>query len=202
MPLDLQPVLLRVLQDKKVTRIGSSRSTPVEFRLVAATNKNLIEMIKEKQFREDLYFRLAVFKITIPPLRERDDDTVLLANYFLDELSGKMNKTLPKLSSEARKTIINYSWPGNIRQLENAMVHALCVCSGAEIEKEHLPDEMFHYHTYNADNRILTISEMEKMAIIKAMQQTKNNTLTASELLGIGRTTLYKKLKEYNISCT
>lgn len=142
MPLDLQPVLLRVLEEKKVMRVGGSRYIPVDFRLIAATNKNLWDLVENKQFREDLYYRLAVFKVCIPPLRERGPDIIKLVKHFINTIAQKQQIPVPSLSNEAKYSLLQYNWPGNVRQLGSAILYAVNVSSGGVIELEDLPDEI------------------------------------------------------------
>ncbi|ATW28766.1 sigma-54-dependent Fis family transcriptional regulator [Candidatus Formimonas warabiya] len=200
MPIEIQPVLLRVLEDKRVMRLGSNSYIPVDFRVVAATSKNLYQMVQEKSFREDLYFRLSIFKIPIAPLRDRGDDIILLAKHFIEEISRKIKCKVPEISPEAYKKIVEYSWPGNVRQLENAMVYAVNMAQDGMIKISHLPDELiYNYAPNNINKHLLSIRELEKMAIKDAMAYTRNNTMEMARILGLGRTTLYRKLKEYDI---
>ncbi len=123
MPLELQAVLLRTLEDKQVMRVGGSRYKKVDFRLIAATNKSLLTMVRENQFREDLYFRISVLAIDIPPLRERNDDISLLSNFFVENYCRKMGWNIPEITPLAQSRINSYGWPGNVRQLQNAMIY-------------------------------------------------------------------------------
>lgn len=200
MPIEIQPVLLRVLEDKRVMRLGSDRYIPVDFRIVAATNKDLYKMVREKSFREDLYFRLSIFKIAIPPLRERGEDIFLLAQYFIEDICKKMKYQVPELSPAVYKKIREYDWPGNVRQLENAMVYAVNMAQDGIIKLNNLPDELFYNSlTDKVNQNLLSLSELEKRSIQDAMIYTGNNTLEMARILGLGRTTLYRKLKEYDI---
>lgn len=204
MPIEIQPVLLRCLHDKKVMRLGGIHYTPVDFRVIAATNKDLYKMVQEKQFREDLYFRLAVFKIMIPPLRSRDEDIIMLTQYFVKQISQRMKIAAPKLSREALIKIRSYSWPGNVRQLENAMVYAVNMAQDGIITTNTLPDDiLYDYHSNNdvdsISNRLLSMVEIEKAAIESTLKQTGNNVADTADILGIGKTTLYRKFKEYHI---
>jgi transcriptional regulator with PAS, ATPase and Fis domain len=201
MPLEIQPILLRVLEDKKVMRLGGSRYIAVDFRVIAATNKNLYQMVHEKTFREDLYYRLTIFKIMIPPLRDRDEDVLYLANYFIQNISEKMKRKVPILSPEASKKIAEYSWPGNVRQLENAMVYAVNMAHDGIIKLNNLPDELQSVDIMDKKyNKLMPLRELEKMAIEEAMVHTGNNTGDAAKILGMSRTTLYRKLKELDLS--
>ncbi|SDE00958.1 sigma 54-interacting transcriptional regulator [Sporomusa acidovorans] len=203
MPIEIQPVLLRCLQDKKVLRLGGNHYIPVDFRVIAATNKDLYHMVQEKQFREDLYFRLAVFKIMIPPLRSRDDDIILLTQYFIEQISQRMGLIVPRLSKDVLTKIKNYSWPGNIRQLENAMVYAVNMAQDGLITMNNLPDEIINdYHDSDMDSisdHLLSMVEIEKRAIKNTLKHTGYNVADTADILEIGKTTLYRKFKEYDI---
>lgn len=200
MPLELQPILLRVLEEKKVMRVGGSHYIPVNFRIIAATNKELYQLVQERTFREDLYYRLSVFKINIPPLRDRGDDILTLARYFVEVICEKTGRRKTVLSPEVCERLLNYSWPGNVRQLENAMVYAVNMASNGVIKLNNLPDEISSPSAGKKFKKIMRLKEIEKMAIIEAMEQTEHNTGDAAKILGVGRTTLYRKLKEYGIS--
>lgn len=200
MPIEIQPVLLRVLEEKQVLRLGGTKYIPVNARIIAATNKNLFEVIQNNQFREDLYFRLAVFKIDIPPLRKRDHDALILANYFVETTCKKLHLRPLELSEDARQLIMDYSWPGNARQLENAMVYAVHMCNGKTITARDLPEEIVvNEKAIVTKHNLTSIAELEREAILKTLLFTSNDTAKAAKILGIGRTTLYRKLKEYAI---
>lgn len=209
MPLELQAVLLRVLEDKQVMRIGGRRYKKVDFRLVAATNKDLYKMIQENQFREDLYFRLSVLAVNIPPLRARGNDIVILSRIFVNKYCQKQGWKTPEISQAALKHITEYKWPGNVRQLQNAMVYAVNTAQEGVIKPENLP----HYiirdtapikiegtSPNSADIReMLSLENLERSAIGTALLHANNCIPVAAEMLGISRSTLYRKLKEYNI---
>lgn len=209
MPLELQPVLLRVLENKKVTRIGGCTAKKVDFRLIAATNKNLYQMVLENKFREDLYFRLSVLSIHVPPLRERGEDIVLLSNYFIDQYCRETGRPRPQLSQETIKKILEYDWPGNVRQLKNAMIYAVSICKNNVIEPQDLPNNILldkvRHRLYpsnlNADNidELLRITNLEKAAIGTALTYTNGCVPEAAKLLGLSRSTLYRKIKEYDL---
>lgn len=200
MPLEVQPVLLRALEEKKVLRLGGSRYIPVDFRVIAATNQDLLQMVREKRFRHDLYFRLAAFCIRIPPLRERKEDLIFLAQHLASIIGQRMGLPPVRVSDEARARLANYSWPGNIRELENAMVYALSSGQDGIVKAEDLPDEILNplIGSLTSEKELVCLEEVEKQAIIKALKQT-GNTRIAAQALGIGRTTLYRKLKRYGI---
>lgn len=215
MPLELQAVLLRVLEEKKIMRVGSNRYVSVDFNLVTATNKDLFTLVQQKLFREDLYYRLAAFKITIPPLRERGNDIIKLAKYFICRTAEKQNIPIPVLGKDAETALILYAWPGNVRQLQNAMFYAASMANNSVIELEDLPDEMqmpdvILARSSQDDDRITTrnnkasesdflLADMEKITIIQALQKTDFNIAEASVLLGFCKSTLYRKIKRYGI---
>lgn len=207
MPLDLQAVLLRVLENKQIMRIGGQRYKKVDFRLIAATNRDLGQMVKEKLFREDLYYRLSVLTIKIPPLRERENDVEILAHYFVEQYCRKIGKCGLRLSNAALDLIKKFTWPGNVRQLENAIIYAVNTAQGKTIEPGDLPE--FVFGAINEAERVgfstghleeeLYLENLEKKAIMKALAYTNNNVPLAADLLGISKSTLYRKLKEYEI---
>ncbi|HWQ74964.1 MAG TPA: sigma 54-interacting transcriptional regulator [Syntrophomonas sp.] len=215
MPLEVQPVLLRVLEDKKVMRIGGKKYIPVDFRVVAATNRDLLELVKAKQFREDLYYRLAVFKLVIPPLRDRDGDVLRLAEHFI--AANCKGDQVPQMTPQVKKILTAYDWPGNVRQLQNTMAYALAMSSDDFIRVENLPDEILadsskarrplRGQSDGEDNRgnsmldinQLTMMEIEKAVIAKTLQSTGYNIHDAANILGLARSTLYRKIKELDI---
>jgi transcriptional regulator with GAF, ATPase, and Fis domain len=199
MPLTTQAKLLRVLQEKEFERVGSTKSIKVDVRFTVATNKNLQEMIKNGTFREDLYFRLNVFPINIPALRERKEDIVSLSNYFLESLSGKN-----KLSNSALKKIIDYSWPGNVRELKNVLEHASILSENGIIESCHLHVLSENdYSEINGINDDISIDDklnlMEKEMIINALRKTGGVQVKAAEILGINQRSLWHRIKKLNI---
>lgn len=210
MPLELQAVLLRTLEDKQVMRIGGQRYKDVDFRLIAATNKNIYKMVKENQFREDLYFRLSVLTINIPPLRERSKvDIELLSKYFVENYCKKMGWPVNEISPAAQSIINEYDWPGNVRQLQNAMIYAVNTAQGDVIKPEHLPSYILLdtaplkfediIDTTSDNLEMLRMENIEKAAIKMALLKANNNVPAAAEILNISRSTLYRKLKDYNI---
>lgn len=207
MHLELQSVLLRVLEDKQVTRIGGKQSKKVDFRVVAATNRNLYEMVKDKTFREDLYFRLSVLPINLPPLRARGNDTLILSRHFIAEYCNKIGFKVPELSPEAQKLILKYNWPGNVRQLQNAIYYAVNTSQGNVIESENLPEFILYESrlepvatapAVDMGNEPLSIKKLEKAAIDLALLQSHNSIPRAAEMLGMSKATLYRKLKEFS----
>lgn len=211
MPLELQPVLLRVLEEKRLMRIGGNRYVPVNFRLITATNKNLYEQVENNQFRQDLYYRLKVLQIDIPPLRDRSSDILELANYFIRVIAQKQLIVPPVLSDLATIYLLNYHWPGNVRQLENSMLYAVNVCEDNIIRPEDLPEEIVSGIDLdlpvNTGTQLhmaqpltnLSMKDMERIMITQALEQTKYNVSEAAVLLGMSRSTLYRKIKEYQL---
>lgn len=211
MPLELQPVLLRVLEEKRLMRIGGNRYVPVNFRLITATNKNLYEQVENNQFRQDLYYRLKVLQIDIPPLRERSSDILELANYFIRVIAQNQLIVPPVLSDLATIYLLNYHWPGNVRQLENSMLYAVNVCEDNIIRPEDLPEEIVSGIDLdlpvNTGTQLhmaqpltnLSMKDMERIMITQALEQTKYNVSEAAVLLGMSRSTLYRKIKEYQL---
>lgn len=199
MPLKTQAKLLRVLQEKEFERVGGTKPIKVDVRFIVATNKNLQEMIKKGTFREDLYFRLNVFPINIPALRERKEDIVALSNYFLEFLAGK-----PKLSNAALKKIIDYSWPGNVRELKNVLEHASILTENGTIEAHHLKILSENdYSETNGSNDDISIDEklnlMEKEMIINALRKTGGIQVKAANILGINQRSLWHRIKKLKI---
>ncbi|GFN23496.1 sigma-54 interaction domain-containing protein [Thermanaeromonas sp. C210] len=227
MPLEIQPVLLRVLEEKQFMRVGGSRPVRVDFRLIAATNRDLLELTRKQEFRLDLYYRIAVFKIIIPPLRERGLDILELARYFIMAIARREGLPAPALSREAEEILLTYDWPGNVRQLENAMLYAMTMCRRGIIYPEDLPAEIREGgRTEDGGSvggrpgmvigaggsgedqaaekalevRPLPMKELEKRAIKQALAQTNYNVRKAAALLGLGQSTLYRKIRDYNLS--
>lgn len=186
--------LLRVLETKKLTRLGGEKEISVDFRLITATNRDLEEAIREGRFREDLYYRLNVFTIFLPPLRERTGDIPLLANHFLKKYSAAIHKNIESISATAMDLLMSYPWPGNIRELENAIERAVVICQGNQIEAEHLPLQQTA-KTFGFSQQAL--ETVEKEHIQRILQRTGWNVTQAAKILKIDRVTLYNKIKRY-----
>ncbi len=196
MPLELQPVLLRVLEEKRVTRIGSSRSIPVDFRVISATNKPMCGSLMGKQFRQDLYYRLSVVNLEMPPLRERGSDILLLADHFIRNTCGNFNMPARVLTPETEKILTEYPWPGNVRQLQNAMMYAVTVSSEHEIHPKDLPSDIASpANTVTVTGKLDAVKGMEKDIILKTIKDL-GSAKEAARQLGISRATLYRKIKE------
>ncbi len=193
-----QVKLLRVLQERKFERVGGEQSIEVDVRVVAATNKNLEEEVKAGRFREDLYYRLNVVHLTVPPLRDRKDDIPLIVDHYLSKFALENGKQISGIDSKARSALYKYQWPGNIRQLVNCIESAVVMCSGNEIKLEDLPPSVSEY---TAEESIsiplgITLDEAERLIIEQNLAINKGNKSKTAEILGIERKTLSRKLGE------
>jgi DNA-binding NtrC family response regulator len=218
LPLDLQAKLLRALQEKEVRPVGSTVSKPISARVLAATNRDLATMVERGTFRKDLYFRLNVVNLRIPPLRNRREDIAPLAMHFLEGME-KESGVVRTFSDSTLRVMTEYDWPGNVRELENAIERACALSSGPVLHMGDLPTQLQDFRLQQgpavhseeeqterrgtasaSDDEIVSIAEMEKHAILGTIRQLKGDKLMAAKLLGIGKTTLYRKLKEYGIT--
>jgi two-component system response regulator AtoC len=198
MPIALQAKLLRFLDSGEFRRVGGNKALRVDVRVIAATNKDLQTMIKAGTFREDLYYRLNVINITIPPLRERKDDIEELARHFLKKYAKKLAKQAKEFTNEALELLSAYRWPGNVRELENIIERAVIVCDSAMIGAEDLSISSYAAAAEMSMNP--SLEEMEKNYILRVLKEAGGNQSKASQLLGIDRKTLYLKLKKYDIN--
>jgi len=192
----MQIDLLRVLEDRIFYRVGGTQPIETDFRVIAATNKNLEEAIRERTFREDLYYRVNVISFTMPRLRERKEDIPLLAEHFLRRFSQETNKDIDRISREAMDEMMLYEWPGNVRELENAIERAVVVGKSRKIMPEDLPIFRPEYLDAPTDN---SLREIEKAHISRILDDNQWNISRASQILGIDRSTLYSKIKRYSI---
>jgi DNA-binding NtrC family response regulator len=205
MPVGTQAKLLRVLEDHKLRRLGSKVETSVDVRVLAATNKVPDDAVASGELRSDLYYRLNVFNIHMPPLREHKEDTAELVQLLLAEMSAKHSRKVSAVSEAVLNLFNNYSWPGNVRELRNTLERAVIVCDGGVVETRHLPPGFGQTPVRTAANdpdavRLgvgTTVEEAEKMLILKTLEATSNNKTRAAEILGISLKTLHNKLKEY-----
>jgi len=188
--------LLRSLEEKKITRIGSNEEISVDVRVITATNKDLRNMVIEGKFREDLYYRLKVVTIKIPPLKERKEDILPLAEHFLKQYTEENNKGMVKFSSGVIEFMLNYSWPGNVRELENMVEHGVILSKGNAVTMAELPQDIIH-PTIQKEK---TIEAITKHHILNVLEETKGNISKAANILGIRRMTLYNKLKKYDLT--
>jgi len=202
MPISMQAKLLRVLQERCFERVGGTETIHVDVRVIATTNIDLATAISNGTFREDLYYRLNVMRISIPPLRARKEDIPLLVNHFLEKFDPSHSK---KISSKAMKILTSYNWPGNIRELQNAIERALIVCQGAEILPIHFPEELLSgleetsTPIINITEGGFSLEDLEKHLIIQALEKNNNNQTKVAKYLGISRPTLLYRLKKYGI---
>jgi two-component system response regulator HydG len=213
MPLDLQAKLLRALQEKEIRPVGATHRVPINCRILAATNRDLAAMVEQGRFRKDLYYRLNVVALRIPSLSERREDIPLLAAHFLKRIN-KNSDAKYVLSDDALRTMSEYAWPGNIRELENSIERACALCSGPILRLGDFSTELqdFHMHAFGAaapspsrkaaasSSDVTSLANLERQAILDVLRQFNGDKLTTARLLGIGKTTLYRKLKEYGIS--
>jgi DNA-binding NtrC family response regulator len=214
LPMDLQAKLLRALQEKEVRPVGATHRVTINVRILAATNRNLAAMVEQGRFRKDLYYRLSVVNLRIPPLRERKQDIPLLAAHFLERMSRETGTT-HTLSDDALRTMVDYEWPGNVRELEHSIDRACTLSSGPVVHLGDLPTQLQNFHMQNhrpitvapvatdTPNPVRTpvtpLAQLEKQAILDTLRKLNGDKLLAARLLGIGKTTLYRKLKEYGI---
>ncbi|WP_406242813.1 sigma-54 interaction domain-containing protein [Tissierella carlieri] len=214
MPLVLQPKLLRALQEKEIERVGGKESIPIDVRIIVASNVSLEKMVKENKFRSDLFYRLNVIKIVIPPLRKRKEDIPLIVDNLLDKLNFQLGMSVPSISDEAKMKLKEYDWPGNIRELQNVVERAMNMSWGEALEWKHFSPyfenkRLRKNHKININNELSTneneflIKDMkdrlEKETIIQALSKCNNNKTQAANMLGISRTLLYKKMEKYSI---
>jgi len=203
LPVDLQSKLLRAIQEKEIRPVGSTRRVPINVRILAATNRDLEHAVTEGAFRRDLYFRLNVLSLRIPPLRERREDIPLLIAHFMQHAS-RASAQEKILSDEALKILLAYDWPGNVRELENCLERTCAFTSGPVIHIPDLPPAIASTAIAAADNgnghsqnKIVPMAQLEKQTILSAIAELNGDKLQAARLLGIGKTTLYRKLKDY-----
>ena len=204
MPLALQAKLLRVLQEREIQRVGGATAIPVDIRLIAATNKNLEVAVKEGALREDLFYRIAVFPIAIPPLRDRREDIPLLAKHFLKKHTERNGKSISGISTASLRLLLQYHWPGNVRELENALERAVLLETTDVLQVNNLPPQLSpiaaSQRDHPAPTAVLPLAEVERQALIHALEASANNVTEAARSLGLGRATLYRKLKKYGLT--
>jgi len=200
----LQVKLLRVIQERVLERVGGTDPVRVDFRLIAATNRALKAEVAAGRFREDLYYRLAVFSLKIPPLRERRADIPLLVSHFIRECSRREGKKVSSVSPEAMERLVQYPWPGNVRELENALERAVVVAQSDQLTLDVLPEEIQEWSSAGRPPvrplEELTLEEMERLLIAKTLERTGGNKSQAARLLNIHRRSIYNRLKKYNLA--
>ena len=199
MPLNTQVKLLRVLQEGEFERVGGSKTLKVDVRVVAATNQNLEEMVTAGTFRKDLFYRLNVIHLEIPPLRSRSEDIPLLAQYFLDKFCLENNRPPMGFTPEAMQALQQYLWPGNVRELENVVERTVALCSGSSVGLDDLPEEL-RQHSKVEDNIVIpvgaSLEEIERLAIRQTLKRTGGDKEVTARILGIGLATLYRRLRD------
>ena len=204
---DMQPVLqaklLRVLQEREIQRVGGTIPIPVDVRVIAATNKNLDVSVKAGEFREDLFYRLSVFPIVIPPLKERREDIPQLAEHFLEKHAERFNKPMSGISNASLRLLLQYDWPGNARELENAIERAILLATTDVLQVNDLPPYLLPIvasrKDHSAPTEVLPLAEIERQAIVHTLEVSGNNIAQAARTLGINRVTLHRKLKKYKL---
>ncbi len=209
LPIGLQAKLLRVLQEKEIEPLGASRPKTIDFRLIAATNQDLEQRVRDGYFRKDLFYRVNVISITLPPLRELKEDIPVFAEHFLMKLRRRIPSDVEKIAPETMRLLMAYDWPGNIREFENVMERALSLSPGLSIEPEHLPEIMVGAQAKYAPDQSarqpredllqFAVCIAEKEQLIEAIRRTGGNKTGAAALLNIHRATLYFRLKKYGI---
>ncbi|HEX8128566.1 MAG TPA: sigma-54 dependent transcriptional regulator [Pyrinomonadaceae bacterium] len=202
MPAHLQAKLLRVLQERKLRRLGDEQEIQVDFRLVSSTNRNTLQATREGLLREDLYFRISTVKITVPPLRERPDDLLPLADHFLQHYAAQYQKQIRAISEPALSLLMRYDWPGNIRELESVIERAVLFCQEEQLTVESLPEHLKPAATSQVKCVIpphLTLEEIEREAIAQTLERTGGNVKKTAQILDVHRPTLYRKLKRFKL---
>jgi DNA-binding NtrC family response regulator len=206
MPLGLQPKLLRVLQERKVRPVGATSEVPIDVRVVAATNRDLEEAVEQRRFREDLYFRINVIHIELPPLRARHNDVLLLAQHFLEHHAKRSHRAVLGLTPGAAERLMSYPWPGNVRELSNCMERAVALAKYDQIRPEDLPDRVrTHKASYvvvatDDPSEFVPMDEVERRYVLRVLAAVSGNKATAARILGFDRKTLYRKLERYGVS--
>lgn len=198
MPTSLQKKLLRVLELKEVEILGSGRIVPVDIRIIAATNKPLWPLVEQGSFREDLFHRLNVITLEIPPLRKRGNDVLLLAEHFLEEFRENFQHPVRTLSSEVQKLFLRYPWPGNVRELKNTIEHGICICEESQLQTRHLPSLIKDWNVRKNQADFTNEKELLK-EMLKKHGLSEQGKIKAAKELGISRSTLYRKIKKYHL---
>jgi DNA-binding NtrC family response regulator len=202
MPLEMQAKILRVVQENEVVRLGEDRARKVDVRIVAATNKDLMEEVQNRNFREDLYFRLNVVEIVIPPLRDRKEDIALLCEHILRRIAAQLDRETIRISDETFRTLEAYHWPGNVRELENALERASIICENGVIQPEHLPRLLAAsiHPGHLAHDALRSLREGEQELILRALKECKGNVSESARMLGVSRSTLHRRIREMDLA--
>lgn len=207
MPLDMQVKMLRVLQEKEVERIGATRPVQVDIRVIAATHRPLEKLMEEGKFREDLYYRLNVFTITIPPLRVQSGSIIAMARHLIHKLNRELYTSVSGVSPRVEDVFRSHSWPGNMRELHNVLERAIQLADHGTLELEHLPPYLQERRVVvNGESVTLDLeaelAKTEKKVLLHALQKAEGNKVKAASLLGIHRASLYRKLEKYGLDAT
>jgi len=203
MPLALQPKLLRALQERTLRPVGGDAEVPFDVHIVATTNRDLRALIDDNRFREDLYFRINVIHVALPPLRARGGDVLVLAQHFVDLHAARAGKTVTGISAAAAERLLAYPWPGNVRELQNSMERAVALTRRSEIQVEDLPEtvrsfERSHVLIAAGDpSELVSLAQVERRYVLRVVEAAGGNKSLAAQILGITRKTLYRKLEEY-----
>jgi two-component system response regulator HydG len=205
LPVGLQPKLLRALQERKVRPLGGEGEVSIDARIIAATNRDLESAVAERVFREDLYYRINVIQIELPPLRARGSDVLRLAQYFLERCASSASKRIRGLSSTAAQRLVSYSWPGNVRELQNCIERAVALAQYDDIVVEDLPEKIRTYHHSHVvvagedPSELVSMEELERRYVQRVLEAAGGNKTLAARILGFDRTTLYRKLDRYGL---
>jgi two-component system response regulator HydG len=203
MPLSLQPKLLRALQERTLRPVGGDEEVPFDVRIVATTNRDLRALVEEERFREDLYFRINVIHVEMPPLRARGGDVLLLAQYFVDVHAARAGKRVAGISPAAAQKLLAYNWPGNVRELQNCIERAIALTQYEKIMAEDLPDPVRDYRRSHVivagddPSELVPLAEVERRYVLRVLEAVGGNKTSAAQILGVTRKTLYRKLEEY-----
>lgn len=200
LPCSSQVKLLRVLQEHEVRRVGENRERHIDVRIIAATNRTLAKDVSDGRFREDLYYRLHVIELKVPPLRERPDDLRGLAGTLLGTIAARMGATITGYTSAALEQMLQYGWPGNVRELENVIERACALAAGLVIDVVDLPETLRHRATSVASPEVRSLPDVEREVILAALQRHRGNRAETAKQLRIGQSTLFRKLKQYAIA--
>jgi PAS domain S-box-containing protein len=201
LPLSTQVKLLRVLEEKVIERVGDNRPIHIDARIISATNQNLMQLVEQDSFREDLFYRINVIPVWMPPLRERMGDIPLLAEAFFRRIQLKSGKTIQGISNEALEILMKYSWPGNVRELKSAFEYAFVSCPGSMIGPEHFPPNIIQPETLSKpkEKPSLSLNEIKKQRLVDALQKSGGNQSQAARILGISRTSVWNQIRRFNI---
>jgi len=201
LPLSTQVKLLRVLEEKVIERVGDNRPVHIDVRIISGTNRNLKKLVESGMFREDLFYRINVIPIVIPPLRERRSDIPLLAESFFRWIRLKNDKKIDAISNPAMEALMNYSWPGNVRELKSALEYGFVTCNGSVIGPQHLPPDVFRNSNQISKKEKISVNrdEIQKRRLIDALEQTGGNQTKAARILGVSRITVWNRMNKYGI---